>query len=274
MIRSIASVIDDANKGQDFVCALLEEAQAGDIFTYLTVLTTAPLISPRIAPLGSLYIPENELRGDALDAVTCIRAAAGIGNEALLVKGLYGDVAWLAHDLRNDDDVTDLIVIGPTETWSVPWLRRRAIETLLLSSGTPLLLLPKERQLPKLRHVTLGWKPCPQAVHTAHALVSLAEPGAKVDIVTVEPNTAPNMGSEQPRCGIADFFRRHGFEPECHWVDETDAVETVLQDFALASGADALAVGGFAHSRVREIMLGGVTHSLVDHCRLPVLMAH
>jgi len=274
MIKSIASVIDDANKGQDFVCALLEEAQAGDIFTYLTVLTTAPMVSPRIAPLGSLYIPENELRGEALDAVTCIRAAAGVGNEALLIKGLYGDVAWLAHDLRNDDDVSDLIVIGPAGVWGVPWLRRRAIETLLLSSGTPLLLLPFEVQLPRLQHITLGWKPSAQATRIAHAVVLLAEPGAKIDVVTVGPKPEQPAGGEQPRCGIADFFRRHGFAPECHWLDETDTAETVLQDFALRSGADALAVGGFAHSRVREIVLGGVTHSLVDHCRLPVLMAH
>jgi len=274
MIKSIASVIDDANRGQDFVCALLEEAQAGGIFVYLTVLTTAPMVSPRIAPLGSLYIPENELRGEALDAVTCIRAAAGVGNEALLVKGLYGDVAWLAHDLRNDDDVSDLIVMGPAELWGVPWLRRRAIETLLLSSGTPLLLLPEEGPFPRLKRITLGWKPSAQAARIAHAIVLLAEPGAKIDVVTVGPMPERNSGDEQPRCGIADFFRRHGLAPECHWLDETETVETVLQDFALGSRADALAVGGFAHSRVREIILGGVTRSLVDHCRLPILMAH
>ena len=274
MIRSISTVIDEPENGHDFLCALLERTREDEIYTYLTLMTAAPMVSSRIAPLGGLYIPESELRADALAAIARVRAATRADEARMLVKGIYGDVSWLAHDLRNDDDIADLAVVGSEESWSVPWLRRQAIETLLLGSGAPVLLLPHGRTLPPLRHVALGWKPSAQAVHAARSIVALAQPGAKVEIVTV--GTQPPRSESEPegRCGVAEFLNRHGFETERHWVSGPHSEEVMLQDFALGSGADTLVIGGFGHSRVREIVLGGITRELVHHCRLPVLMVH
>ena len=274
MIRSISTVIDDPDKGQAFLCELLERARAADIYTYLTLMTPAPMLSTRIAPFGGLYIPEAELRSDALAAIASIRAAAGADYDRLLVKGIYGDVSWLAHDLRNDDDIADLALIGPEETWNVPWLRRQSIETLLLASGTPLMLLPQGRTLPALRHIVLGWKPSAQAVHAARAIVALADPAARIEIVTVGAAPAESDRGPKARCGVGDYLRRHGLEATCHWIEGADCEATALQDFAIERGADVLAIGGFGHSRVREIVLGGVTRDLIGHCRLPALLAH
>lgn len=274
MIRSISTVIDDADKGQDFLCELLESTRKDDIYTYLTLMTPAPMVSSRIAPLGGLYIPENELRGDALAAIACVRAATSADKDRMLVKGIYGDVSWLTHDLRNDEDIADVAIIGPKQSWAVPWLRRAAIETLLLASGSPLLLLPQGRTLPPLRHVVLGWKPSAQAVHAVRSIVALAKPGAKIEIVTVGAEPSKDESGADVRCGVAEFLGRHGFVTECHWTEGPHSEDVTLQDFALGRGADTLVVGGFGHSRVREIMLGGVTRELVGDCRLPVLMAH
>jgi nucleotide-binding universal stress UspA family protein len=48
----------------------------------------------------------------------------------------------------------------------------------------------------------------------------------------------------------------------------------VLQRFAEESKADLLAIGGFAHSRAREILLGGVTRDLTGENHLPLLLSH
>lgn len=275
MIRTISAVVDEPMRARSFLERVLDYARRKEAFTCLTVLTAAPLVAAELAPLGSLYIPESELRADAREALALLRAAIGEDkDDALRVKGIYGDVSWLAHDLRNDDDIADLAVIGSEESWAVPWLRRRTIETLLMASGTPLMLLPDGRDLPDLHRITLGWKPSAQAVRTVHALVALAAPGAKIDVVTVGPKPAEAEREAKGHCGVAEYLERHGFEAECHWIEGLHSADVTLQDFALGSGANALAVGGFAHSRAREILLGGLTRTLVDHCRLPVLMAH
>ena len=40
------------------------------------------------------------------------------------------------------------------------------------------------------------------------------------------------------------------------------------------SGTDFIVMGGYGHSRLREFILGGVTHSILRSMTAPVLMAH
>jgi nucleotide-binding universal stress UspA family protein len=48
----------------------------------------------------------------------------------------------------------------------------------------------------------------------------------------------------------------------------------VLLSYAADLSADLLVVGGYGHSRLRELVLGGVTRGLLRHMTLPVLMSH
>ena len=43
---------------------------------------------------------------------------------------------------------------------------------------------------------------------------------------------------------------------------------------AHALGADMLAMGAYAHSPLRELILGGVTRFMIAHADLPVLLRH
>jgi nucleotide-binding universal stress UspA family protein len=43
---------------------------------------------------------------------------------------------------------------------------------------------------------------------------------------------------------------------------------------AAAAKADMLVMGGYGHSRVREVIFGGFTRRVLSHADLPVLMAH
>ena len=49
--------------------------------------------------------------------------------------------------------------------------------------------------------------------------------------------------------------------------------ETILAE-AAAADADLVVMGGYGHSRLREMMLGGATRHILHHAPLPVLMAH
>jgi nucleotide-binding universal stress UspA family protein len=40
------------------------------------------------------------------------------------------------------------------------------------------------------------------------------------------------------------------------------------------AGADLLVMGGYGHSRLGELVLGGVTRHVLTHAHLPVLLAH
>jgi nucleotide-binding universal stress UspA family protein len=41
-----------------------------------------------------------------------------------------------------------------------------------------------------------------------------------------------------------------------------------------ANGADLLVMGAYTHSRLRELVFGGVTAHVLRACRIPTLLAH
>ena len=55
--------------------------------------------------------------------------------------------------------------------------------------------------------------------------------------------------------------------------DGRAAVETLLTAAGEAK-ADLLVMGGYGHSRVREVIFGGFTRSVLNAAQLPVLIAH
>ena len=271
MIKTILAIIEGSSPAKGFVDAALGIADYRGAHLIFDVLTAAPLISPKLAPFGTLYTLPGEIRQQVASDVGIVRALLPPEASAEVVSH-FDDVGWIPGDLRANAPLADLIVIGPRTDWSIDWLRRRVIETLILSAGTPLLLLPPGRTLRAVDHAVLGWKAGAPAAHCLHALVDIVKPGARIDVVSVKHGLI-----DQPETAIDPVVKmlgRHGFYVEGHALDHREAPHETLAAFALERGADVLAVGGFAHSRVRDIILGGVTRHLIDDPQLPVLMAH
>ncbi|MEO5865838.1 MAG: universal stress protein [Sphingomonas sp.] len=271
MTKTVLAVIEGGAPAGAFVESVLTLAERRQAHVIFDVLTAAPLASPALAPLGTLYTLPGEMRQLVDDHVASVRALipADVGADVIWHMD---DVGWLPGDLRANAPLADLIVMAPPGAWNVRWLRRRVTETLLLASGTPLLMLSSGRSILSVEHAVLGWKPGPAATRALHDLIALAAPGARIDVVTVkhglddQPETATDP--------VAALLLRHGFHVDGHAIDRGEAAETALSAFALERGADLLVVGGYAHSRAREILLGGVTRGLIEDPRLPVLMAH
>lgn len=274
MIREILSFIDDAEAGTAHVRALLGLAERFDAQLELGVLTAGPMMFPELAPYTSLYLPEIALRGDGEAQLGRVRALVSAAPDRVNVWGFHDSIRWLAADVRDSRQIADLIVIGAPETWLHPWLRHRLTENLVLSAGTPLLLLPPSGWSGRVEHAVLGWKPSSHANRVVHDLVALAEPGAHIDIVTIGRAVEPEPDSVVPGSGIVRHLTRHGFQVELHRLDQGGVEADQLSAFAIDRKADLLAVGGFAHSRIRDIVLGGVTQGLIEKTQLPVLMAH
>ena len=71
-------------------------------------------------------------------------------------------------------------------------------------------------------------------------------------------------------CGDASEQRRstdHTIAPD---VADAD----ILLNQAAEMAADLIVVGAYGHSRIREMVLGGVTRTLLKQMTVPVLMSH
>lgn len=275
MIRDLLAIVDNADRAAPMLDRFAESARLLKAEASVTLLTAAPVLAPDLAPLGSVYVPEDVLDSEARAGIDAIRAQFDRHQVPVRVRGLCNDVTWLAGDLRHSGQLADLIVVGASADWRIEWLRRRVAESVLMGSGTPLLLLPDGGALPPVRHAVLAWKPSTEAARALHALVAIAEPGAIVDVVTIGDPHEPCEEETASAREVARHLKLHRFDPRMHYFECRDRVEAdLIQKFAVETGADLIAAGGFGHSRIREIILGGVTRDLIAAPRLPVLLAH
>jgi nucleotide-binding universal stress UspA family protein len=67
----------------------------------------------------------------------------------------------------------------------------------------------------------------------------------------------------------------HGIEPEIrHLAPGAVPVAEALVDAANKAGADLLVLGGYGHSRAKELVFGGVTRYMLETANFPALIVH
>lgn len=273
MMRNILAVTDNGEEASGFLREAARYAAAKDAFLEVAVLTPATMTSPALAPLAGFYIPDVLLVGDDASNVAGVQEALREAGCDYEVYGFHDNVAWLAGDIERSRQIADLILIGGPEIWRSRRLRRRVLETLIRSSGTPILIIPENVEIVSFSRAVLGWKPGPEATRALHALIALVEPAAAIDVVTAGmtlPECTRELGAHHE---VRRHLTRHGLKADSHWLVDDEHIEAqTLTEHAQKIGADLLAVGGFSHSKMRDIVLGSVTRDLVERSDLPTLI--
>jgi nucleotide-binding universal stress UspA family protein len=105
------------------------------------------------------------------------------------------------------------------------------------------------------------------------ALPLLATSGA-VTVLLVDPEEDADIELAED---LVLHLGRHGLHARTQVVRHelsTLAVSDTLLAQAAELDADLLVMGAYGHSRLREMILGGVTRDILRDMNVPVLMAH
>jgi nucleotide-binding universal stress UspA family protein len=151
----------------------------------------------------------------------------------------------------------------------------RLVEGLLFESGRPMILCPEElaADLPLLLDdVLIAWDgsaPAARAVGDALPILKAAE---KVHILTATDNaTAEEIGSGT---ALTQHLAEHGIEATFETVAiDGSSVGKVLEAHVKANRADLLVMGAYHHSRLNEIVWGGVTKTVIGQPPCWVMMS-
>ena len=167
--------------------------------------------------------------------------------------------------------VNDLIVL-PNQTGSDDDLQfTLTFEGTLLSGCRPVLLAPAGDPGHVGRVVSIAWNgdiPVSRAVTAAMPILTQAE---RVHVLTAGSHRTP----EEAGSGLVDFLAWHGIDAEIHRFPQNGRkIGAILLDAASGLDSDLLVMGGYGHSRMRELILGGVTRYLLTNAEIGVLMAH
>jgi nucleotide-binding universal stress UspA family protein len=248
---------------------------------HLTALAFAPnAIVPSygepgiVAPLPQSYF--DELKQQAQAALTLIGEAAahaGVAFAAHLVEGMAGD---LPQRIGVEARVFDLTIVGQPSGDAVWSNRGEVISRLLMASGRPLLVVPRSvGEYQPIDKVVAGWDGGAEAARSINDALPLLVAAKQTLLLVGEPAKRPDLVGDVPGADLAQHLARHGVTVELRRAhsDELNVGEMILAR-AAQEGAGLIVMGGFHHSRLRELLLGGVTKTVLEHMTVPVLLSH
>ncbi len=145
---------------------------------------------------------------------------------------------------------------------------------ILLRTGRPILLVPDTAAPLELRRVVVAWKDtreCRRAVRDALPLLQQAKEVLLVEI-------GENEAQSQAKKNLADvgaYLVRHRVIVAAEaWRRPHGSTADELFRFVEEENADLIVAGGYGHSRLGELVFGGVTRELLAASPVCCMLSH
>ncbi len=178
--------------------------------------------------------------------------------DAVSLHGRYADLIVIGQN--SDDDGSNLSADFP--------------ERVLLASGRPLLIVPYAGEFPTVgENILVCWSPTRESTRAVNDALPFLQKAKQVHVATFNPR--PTAHGDVPGADIGLFLARHGVKVEVSEYRAPDLdVGSQILSRAMDIGSDLIVMGGYGHSRVQELFLGGVSRTMLEAMTVPVLMSH
>lgn len=197
--------------------------------------------------------------------------------------GPVGPTAAWREEVGQDDQIiaslgrlADLVVVARPDESEGP-AAHLIIEAALFESGRPVLIVPHSPPPETGERVALAWNDSIEASRAVAAAMPVLRGAGEVIVLRAREKISAE--DKKAASGEADDLVRYlawnGIAAEARCLDAAGESEGgVLLAAAVAWKADLLVMGGYTHSRFRQMLIGGVTRHMLTEAEVPVLMAH
>jgi nucleotide-binding universal stress UspA family protein len=205
----------------------------------------------------------------ALEQFTALAQEAGVmSHEALLVDDdVEGGLVALSR-------FADLVVLSQSDpAHDVAGVVRDLPEYVVLNGARPVLIVPYAGQYANLDGKALAaWDGSIVASRALGNALPLLRRAAAVTIAQFDTAEPGELETQAPH--LVQWLARHGIKAGIH-EQHTDIHEgDTLLSLAANLQSDLIVMGGYGHTRFRELLLGGVTRTVLASMTVPVLMSH
>lgn len=198
------------------------------------------------------------------------------------LKGKALSTEWRSIDGQVGDVLTvsaryaDLVVVGQAEPDGTSFTPARLPEAVALASGRPVLAVPYvgvEKTIGGT--VMLCWNASRESARAASDALPFLRSAKKVIVLVVEPRATGSGHGQEPGADVATWLVRHGVHVVVQRDVAPDAdVGNIILSRAADQDVDLIVMGIYGHSRMREMVLGGVSRTMLKTMTVPVLMSH
>lgn len=183
---------------------------------------------------------------------------------------------WRQFVGREDDLIVrrgrlaDLIVLArPTRSEESPSLA--TFNAALFESGRPVLVVPQGAPHSFARRIAIAWNGSAEAARAVSAAIVLLGKAETVVVYSAASAATPAEAAEEQ----IEYLAWHGIAAEVGSLpDKAHSAGAALLEACDGANIDLLVMGAYTHSRLRQMILGGVTKHVLEWATLPLLMAH
>jgi nucleotide-binding universal stress UspA family protein len=240
---------------------------------HVDAVMAAPPLSLTYASSGlGTVAAEERGNGEAIAALfTRMTATGTCVGEWQRLKVPLGDLVSVVVERGR---TADLIVAGQADPdWDLSPVLDFP-ERLALESGRPVLVIPYVGRYPLIgRNVVVAWKAGRETTRAVFDALPLLKGAENVHILEVRGRAdEKTLGADT---SIAASLARHGVKSTVRTsvapdISVADEILSRLSDL----DADLLVMGAYGHSRMRELVFGGVTRHIARHMTVPTLFSH
>jgi nucleotide-binding universal stress UspA family protein len=168
----------------------------------------------------------------------------------------------------------DVLVIGQPNETDASGVEPDFAERLVLASGRPALVIPYAGDFPTVgTRVLVAWNASREATRALTDAIPILREAKQVDVIAFNPKDAPH--GEVPGADIGLYLARHGIKVNVSQQTAEDVdVGNQLLSRAADLDSDLVVMGAYGHSRMKELILGGATRTVLNSMTVPVLMSH
>lgn len=170
----------------------------------------------------------------------------------------------------------DLVIAGQRNTERLdPGTAPELPEHLILDAGRPVLVVPHSGTFNTVgERVAIAWKTNRGAARAVNDALPLLRAAKAVCVITINPEGGISGDGDNPGGDVVTHLSRHGISAEARSLQAArGTLGQTLRDTIASFGADMVVMGAFGRSRWSELILGGVTRTMLDKMTLPVMMS-
>src|ERR1700704_3964388 len=215
-----------------------------------------------------------ESEKSAMAAIERFDAAAKrslISAEHRLLRTLGGEAPTILGPLARRFDLSVFIQSEPGRVDNDDM-----IETALFQSGRPLIVVPYiQKDGLELERVVCCWDGSRAAARAFNDALPLLTRANTVDLLIVLSEKTNSENKEVRGVEMAKHLARHDVKVQLERIPAPDIdVTSAILSYVADNSGTLIVMGGYGHSRLREIILGGVTREMLKSMTVPVFMSH
>lgn len=193
-----------------------------------------------------------EARHGALNATASFAAVTGREEDLVAQQARLADLTVVPHPEAGED-------VSSSD----------ALHAVLFDSGRPVLISPQDAPGRIGTRVCVAWNGTAESAASVWAAMPWLQKADAVRVLTAEEYQRRGPGAAD----LLAYLSLHGVTAEIGTFRPVDReVGAGLLKAATDFDCDLLCMGAYSHSRLRQLILGGVTRHVLEHATIPVMM--